>query len=1191
MSLHRFSVAALCVAGLLTCRTASATTIAHTNQSDFQTGISDGIVQVMQETTTGTPPSGAVGVMPALGASIINDDFNYTTVAGASANYLFLTPNTADHAELATFPSQFLFSADTPTAPEATAPAAGALRLHCSRNQDFFNTGLPGQKSPMFAINKKILTGDWVAETKFTIAQDRATNNQRVDGIYIGQPAAGDVGQATDVPLDNTTLYIVAGVTVDPVARAISRSRIYPNVNGYPLNYTSTSFPGQTWYVRVVKRGAYFFTYVKNSDASPWVFHQWFKNPNLAAGPGLVVGPVAISWGGTNPSAAQYQDDDFDYLKVNQIGAMAGSFTNVFDAGLAADWQTVALNTNFKETLKYQLRAGNTLAAGTLTDAGSFVGPDGTSSTFFTDDAAQVAPNATGKRYLEYKLFMDAATPPAGNDTINPANLPAFLRSISATFHPAGLTATLLSSGPEFGADAGGIQTQSGNGDVSLKRTEVFRDDFASTVLDPAWTFDSGYTLLDPTVVGDYSLTERPGYFRMKVGWPQDYYTGTIKFGGVKLLRNIPAGVDVNNFEIETEVNLETQQSRFAALEMWMGPNDFMGIGLARRFSDTYDVGPVEDTVLNNLGPGPVTYNYGSNTLQLRVTKLGTVVTLSFRDPDSASPSWRVLAYRDTKGMATGGADFVPVQIGFLGKSYDLADEAPINYDYNYLSVSNLTPAGQKDFTITIPAGSHPDALVSFADGSNTSNMKAQVQGPGGTFVGPDGTAGTFFTANEPKIPAALDGVTTPNLRLFLGGATSSAVPVIHAAGIQYATASSRVVRDTNAADFAAATVKNGIDMTTIPGVVTPTVGTGTPVTENFSASTTGWLFSNTPPGTSTYSFTENPGWARVNATAPCDTWSPGTSLEKPRIILYNATPVTGDFELETYVSFPNGRDTDRNQGLAIIQTATGPTPDASLDMTNLIAYGPYRQDAIFMLHADNNVYGDGGVGGYTDTAYYLRLRKTGNVFSGSVSTDGVTYTPTTSFTLSHSMPGMYVGFFAKTWNQASGTQPIDYDYFKFSPLTTTGVIESRVLDMGVSGLTLISDTLGGNSTAAKLQYRAADTLGALAALPYLGPDGTSGTTYAATSSSILTGVAGRYVQYKATIPAGSQISDVAVYGSAAVTVPLSRQDAVNALRVAGGLQTAVSADMLRLDVVKGTSAGIIGLEDAVSILRKVSGL
>jgi len=46
---------------------------------------------------------------------------------------------------------------------------------------------------------------------------------------------------------------------------------------------------------------------------------------------------------------------------------------------------------------------------GTLTDGGSFVGPDGTAASFFQSDVANVLPASfQGKRYLEYRVTLDA---------------------------------------------------------------------------------------------------------------------------------------------------------------------------------------------------------------------------------------------------------------------------------------------------------------------------------------------------------------------------------------------------------------------------------------------------------------------------------------------------------------------------------------------------------------------------------------------------------------------------------------------------------------------------------------------------------------------------------------------------------------------------------------------------------------
>lgn len=1185
MSLNRFSMVVLGVAGILTCRIAFATTITHTNYPDFQNGLSDGVVMAMQETTSGTPASGAVGLLPGFGSVIINDEFNQGSVAAAAANYLFLMPNTADYPELATYPSQFLFSGDTPTAPEATAPPAGVLRIHASRPQDFFHTGNVGQRSPLLAINNTVLTGDWIAETKLTEQQLRSSENYRDDGLFIGVPTI-DGGKAIDVPLDATTSYLTAGPFSNGYTDFLATvSRLY---GGYPTEYANRSFTGETWYIRVVKRGAYFYSYMKNAETAPWVFQQYVKMPELAAAPGLVVGVFAKSFAG----GTRYQDDDFEYLKVTRIGALSGAYTNVFDAGAQVNWQTVSLSTKSKQGLKYQLRTGNTLASGTLTDAGAFVGPDGTSATFYTDDAAQVAPNTTGRQYLEYRLLMDGAASPVVGD-MTPINLPPFLTSISATYQPYGLASSLLSTATDFGADAGSIETQPGGGDLSLARTQLFRDDFATATLDSGWAFDPGYTTLDPSVVGDYSLTDRAGYLRFKVGYPQDFYDGANKYGAVKMLRDLPSGIDPNNFEIETEVNMENQQCREACLQMAQDQNNFVGVAVGRRFENVYEIGVLEDTVLNNTAAGPIILDYGSNTVQLRVSKQGTYVTVSVRDPASASPSWRVVSIRNTAGAATGGTDFTPIKIGLMSKSYTKADEGTVNCDYNYFRVSNIATSGQKDVTLTLPASTRPDALIAFGDGLTASNAKAQVKNAGGTFVGPDGTAASFFTVNEPKLPAGLDGITSTAVRVLMSGSPASGMPYLHAAGLQYATGTTRVARDTNASDFAAGTANN--ISTATAGIIANggNVTTGNPQTENFDTAPSGWLFSNTPPGGSTFSFTDSPGNARMSVQAPCDTWGGATATTKPRCFLYYGTPLTGDFELETRIDMPNGRDQFRHMGLGIIAPLAGGTPpDTNLDTTNLLCFGPYMGDQIRFLRGDNDAFADFGPGGYTGTNFYLRLRKTGVLFTGWVSTDGSAWTQIGTYTFSHTMPTVYVGFFSKAWYLASGLLPLDFDYFKVSQLTTNGTFDSRVLDLGVSGLTPRVESLGGNSALAQVQFRAADTTAALASQTYVGSDGTSTTyfngDYTGALPASFTGK--RYFQYRATIPQLAQINDIAIVG-ASVTVPLSRADATNALRIAGGLQTSNATDLSRLDVVKGTSAGKIGVEDAVSILKTVSGL
>jgi hypothetical protein len=1183
---------------------ATAATLTHTTLPDFQTGISDGVAQAMIETFSGTPAAGAVGIVPKPGTVVFNDDFNQTTVSSASADYLFRAMNEAEVPNLVTNPSEFLFSGDTPTTVGGTAPPAGFLRLRASRPADLWNTGIEGQRSPVLAINRTVLTGDFIAETKLIIQNPRSSNNYRHDGLFIGVPVIGGDNKASDFVLDDTSDYLAAGTFSNGATDMYATTtRMY---GGYPTEFSGGSHPGETCYVRVVKRGSYFYVYMKSGETEPWVFQQWVKYPALAQAPGLVVGVFAKSFSGATPT---YQDDDFDYLKVTRIASVSGSFTNVFDAGAEVNWQRVAMTTTSKQGTRYQLRAGNALSGGTLTDAGNFVGPDGTSATFFTDEAAQVPPNAAGKRYLEYKLVLDEAAVPLANDIVAPNNLPASVRSITATYQPSGVAATIKSTAEDFGAVSGGIEVQPGGGDLSLARTEVFRDDF-STPYDfgtmggdgifsntpNGWLLHAGYTVIDPTVVGDYSTTERPGYFRMKVGWPQDFYGGILA-GGVKLLRDLPPSVDPGNFEIETEVNVENEQCRMATLLMWMDENNWVGIGVARRFENTYDIGIVEDMVLNAVGQGPALANYGSNTIQLRVSKQGTWVTIAYRDPASNSPSWRVLVSRNTAGAATGGADFVPTKVGLLGKSYGKGDRYVGTPDFNYFRVANLAASGQTDLGLTLPAATRPDAVIAFGDRLTGTNAKAQIKNSAGVYVGPDGTSATYFTVNEPRIPESLAGVTSSGIRLLAGDSPATGVPYLHAIGVQYATGDTRIAHDSNAADFAAGAGDN-ISVAT-PGIVANGggIGPGPSQIETFDytdndLSTKPWEWSNTPSGNSSYSLTENPGYARIFVGFPEDLWGPGSATQKPRICFYKDAPVTGDWEIEMTLDMPMGRDVNRHYGIGVIRVRPeGNDANTRLDLENCLIYGPYHTDGIRFMNAVNNGFSDWGPGGYIDTYVHLRLRKLGSTFTGYFRANAADPWIETGTATNANLEKAYIGFLGKSWWYANmNPMPADIEEFKFTPLTTGGAFQSRVLDLGVTGLSPRVATMGGNSAGAQVQWRAADTTGALASAPFVGPDGTVNTYFAGDYTGVLPAAfeGKRYFQYRVLLPVGTQINDISIVGLAAST-SLTTQDAVNALRIAGGLQMATAADMTRLDVVKDGSAGAIQILDAAWIIRSVA--
>jgi hypothetical protein len=838
------------------------------------------------------------------------------------------------------------------------------------------------------------------------------------------------------------------------------------------------------------------------------------------------------------------------------------------------------------------------------------VGPDNTAATFYQGDVANILPAATqGKRYLEYKLFMDAvnATP----DHASIINLPSVVMNVKATYQPAPVAANILTSKPDFGADTGNVAVQNGDGDLGLTRTVVFRDDFDNNtspvgdMTNPAdtsdWVFDAGTHNLDPSVVGNYSWNGNTGsdgqavpgpagWMRIETGYMQDIYGGA-KGGGVRMFHTLGGRTD---FEVETEVNVETQSNRMAGLYLWMNDSNFIGISAARRFPDTAQVGLEDDAIINNnfFTPDMIYTNYGTNHVFLRITKKGQIITLSYRDADS--PTWRVHRVYNTAGMASGGSDFVPVLAGLMAKSFDHADRDTKFADFNYFQISTVADTGSRDLNFTLPAGATPDTLIALSDDADS--LSYQVKDSNGNFVGPDGTAGSTFTPNQSRLPASVHG---PNIvaRATFSGTNPAGTPYLHAFGVQYA--NGPVARDSNVADFTAGLTKSGVNVTDQPGTVFPEPALGTPIyQQDFSSSPADWLFSNNWNGKSTPSSTATftGGNAELAVATPTDTWAPGAANDKPRVFLYRNTPVTGDFQIDTKITFPAGRDTNRNSGIGVIQAQDGATPDFNLDMTNVMNFGPYTLDNVgylAMLHGDNNNFGDAphipDLPGYTPDVYCLSVQKIGNTFTGFASTDGVTYTNVVSYTFAHNFTNMYVGLFSKAWG-GTGSNVMDFDAFKFTPLITTGTFESRHLDLGASaaGLTPLV-TSDGNTSGVKLQFRAADTEADLASATYAGPDGTTATFYSGTYAGPLTGLAGkRWFQYKATISAGNILNDVGVVGANSSTLPLSRADVATVLKIAAGIQSATSSDKSRYDMNGDNS---IDLADAARALRSVNGL
>lgn len=1151
----------LCLIAAAPCRMAHAAVVTHTNVEDFLPGLSDGLaVPVFENAIAATGPrNGAVAVVPQPGASIISDDFTYADqTAAEAAGWGFFIGE-----PMPVPPSAFVFN-----------PSPGSMRMSVGRTQDFHNPAVGGQKSPILAYRNEPVDGDFMVETKLTFAEPR--QRERSVGIIIA--SYGD--DFAPLIIDDSMRYIAAAVEGPDVL--ISGMRAYPGT--WPQLSVTGSHTATSYIIRVVKRGQYVYTYFRASESQPWVFHYWFKVPKELSGDPLrplLVGLYAKSWGGKN-AADDIQNIDFDYFRVNRIAPnFTGVYTNVMDAGINAHWSTFSLATHSMQGLRLQMRTGNTLSAGTLTDAGPFVGPDGTADTYFEDNTAMKVPNPDGKRYLEYKLLLDQT----------PANLPATAISLSGYYQPAPFKASIVSDEAEWGSGGSGLSVQTGGGDLSLTRTLVVHDEFSGSSLGPEWSFRPG----NPSAVppGDYTLTERPGFVRLKVGFPQDLYGGDNDLGGVAVLRTIPAGL--TDYEVETEVQMETQQNRASALLLWSGTDDFAGIALARRNFLHWDIGTLGDAILGNgFGPAPTSF-YGTNRMQLRISKVGQFLTMSYRDAAGPSPSWRTLFTWNASKSATGGVDWVPTHVALLAKSYDGAqvDRDLVDVDYDYLKISSLAVTGTKDIPVALPAEYTPDALLIYGENAPASAAKFQIQEPGGAWVGPDGTTGSFFTVDEPKIPASLANQATANIRATLNGQQVTGMPYIHALGVQYAVPGAAIVRDTNAADFTGA--KLGID-TSVPGLITGMMELGAANVEEFNTTPSGWLFSDVNPGgpLPTSAFTGSA--AQLTIPRVVDSWGSGDALTKPRAFLYRDQILTGDYEVEARVTFVEPRQGNRHGGIALVAARPeGTGKDDKIDVTNVLMFGPYQLNGMRFLRFVNNTVGDLGPIGWTGESFYIRMRKVGDNFTGFAKVNASDPWIQVEQTTHPNLANAYVGFLAKSWPLGGETAPQTYsfDYLTVTPIVaTSGTYESRVFDLGATGLFPTVGTLGGNAANVRIQWRAADSAATLEAEPWIGPDGTNATTYSGTYQGFLpASVSGkRYYQYRATLPVSSSLNDLALMGLT-VGPPSPLDNAIAALRIAGGLKSLEAADLTRLDVVKGDSADKVELTDAVSLARTALGL
>jgi beta-xylosidase len=192
---------------------------------------------------------------------------------------------------------------------------------------------------------------------------------------------------------------------------------------------------------------------------------------------------------------------------------------------------------------------------------------------------------------------------------------------------------------------------------------------------------------------------------------------------------------------------------------------------------------------------------------------------------------------------------------------------------------------------------------------------------------------------------------------------------------------------------------------------VAPAVSTWT---DNFDASSLDgrWSWTNEDP--THWSLTARPGFLRIN-----------TQQESRNLLLQNAP--AGDFQIQTRVLFTPTENfqqagllvyqDDANQ-LALIRAFCGRAPPACVG---------------------NGIYFDGVAGGIpvannfptTTTAQgeaYLRLTRTGSVYTGSVSTDGESWTLVGTHTASYT--ATRIGLSARSFIVAAEI-PADFDFFR----------------------------------------------------------------------------------------------------------------------------------------------------------------
>ncbi len=205
------------------------------------------------------------------------------------------------------------------------------------------------------------------------------------------------------------------------------------------------------------------------------------------------------------------------------------------------------------------------------------------------------------------------------------------------------------------------------------------------------------------------------------------------------------------------------------------------------------------------------------------------------------------------------------------------------------------------------------------------------------------------------------------------------------------------------------------------------------PFSDEFNAPTlySGWTVID-PDGGSAFDLTINPGWLRITTTSPPGRDLIGTFLvNAPRIV----QSISGDFTVETKISSTMDEN-DEGAGILVWKDSAN---YLRLDRMSRTIGGPVEQQIFFC----GTIGGGFPIVGETKIVLssainptYLKVIRSGNIFSGYYSTDGILWNHVADVTYAVSDP-IQTGLDIITVYH-DGVFSADFDYFRISGTNPT---------------------------------------------------------------------------------------------------------------------------------------------------------